>query len=157
MGGSFGSKEGMTVEPYLALLVWKTRRPVRMIWSRQESILASTKGHPFIMRYRTRRDQRRPDRRPGRRSHRRCWRLSVTRAHGSCSTKPPSRAARTSRRTSPCARRGFHQQRPDERVPGLRRKAGNPRLRVADGPARSRHSPWTRPTYAGVISSTKVT
>jgi CO/xanthine dehydrogenase Mo-binding subunit len=53
MGGSFGSKEGMTVEPYLALLVWKTRRPVRMIWSRQESILASTKGHPFVMRYRT--------------------------------------------------------------------------------------------------------
>ena len=53
MGGSFGSKEGMTVEPYLALLVWKTRRPVRMVWSRQESILASTKGHPFIMRYRT--------------------------------------------------------------------------------------------------------
>ena len=53
MGGSFGSKEGMTVEPYLAVLVWKTRRPVRMIWNRQESILASTKGHPFIMRYRT--------------------------------------------------------------------------------------------------------
>ena len=53
MGGSFGAKEGMTVEPYLALLVWKTRRPVRMVWSRQESILASTKGHPFIMRYRT--------------------------------------------------------------------------------------------------------
>ena len=53
MGGSFGSKEGMTVETYLALLVWKTRRPVRMVWSRQESILASTKGHPFIMRYRT--------------------------------------------------------------------------------------------------------
>ena len=53
IGGSFGGKEGMTVEPYLALLVWKTRRPVRMIWSRQESILASTKGHPFVMRYRT--------------------------------------------------------------------------------------------------------
>ncbi len=53
MGGGFGGKEDMTVEPYLALLVWKTRRPVRMIWSRQESILASTKRHPFIMRYRT--------------------------------------------------------------------------------------------------------
>ena len=53
MGGGFGGKEDMTVEPYLALLVWKCRRPVRMIWSRQESILASTKRHPFIMRYRT--------------------------------------------------------------------------------------------------------
>jgi CO/xanthine dehydrogenase Mo-binding subunit len=53
MGGGFGGKEDMTVEPYLALLVWRTRRPVRMIWSRQESILASTKRHPFTMHYRT--------------------------------------------------------------------------------------------------------
>ena len=43
----------MTVEPYLALLVWATRRPVRMVWSRQESLLARTKRHPFRMRYRT--------------------------------------------------------------------------------------------------------
>jgi CO/xanthine dehydrogenase Mo-binding subunit len=53
MGGGFGGKEDMTVEPYLALLVWHTRRPVRMIWDRQESLQASTKRHPFIMRYRT--------------------------------------------------------------------------------------------------------
>ena len=53
MGGGFGGKEDMTVEPYLALLVWHTRRPVRMIWERQESMLASTKRHPFVMRYRT--------------------------------------------------------------------------------------------------------
>jgi nicotinate dehydrogenase large molybdopterin subunit len=53
MGGGFGGKEDMTVEPYLALLVWRTRRPVRMIWDRQESLVASTKRHPFLMRYRT--------------------------------------------------------------------------------------------------------
>lgn len=53
MGGGFGGKEDMTVEPYIALLVWRTRRPVRMVWSRQESILASTKRHPFTMHYRT--------------------------------------------------------------------------------------------------------
>ncbi len=53
MGGGFGGKEDMTVEPFLALLVWHTRRPVRMIWDRQESLVASTKRHPFIMRYRT--------------------------------------------------------------------------------------------------------
>ncbi len=53
MGGGFGGKEDMTVEPYIALLVWRTRRPVRMIWSRQESIQASTKRHPFTMHYRT--------------------------------------------------------------------------------------------------------
>src|SRR6266702_5848275 len=53
MGGGFGGKEDMTVEPYLALLVWHTGRPVRMVWDRQESLAASTKRHPFIMRYRT--------------------------------------------------------------------------------------------------------
>jgi diaminopropionate ammonia-lyase family len=53
MGGGFGGKEDMTVEPYLALLVWHTRRPVRMVWDRQDSIMASTKRHPFTMRYRT--------------------------------------------------------------------------------------------------------
>jgi CO/xanthine dehydrogenase Mo-binding subunit len=53
MGGGFGGKEDMTVEPHLALLTWHTRRPVRMVWDRQESMLASTKRHPFVMRYRT--------------------------------------------------------------------------------------------------------
>ena len=47
MGGGFGGKEDMTVEPYLAALVWKTRRPVRMVWERQESLLARQKRHPF--------------------------------------------------------------------------------------------------------------
>ena len=53
LGGGFGGKEDMTVEPYLALLVWRTGRPVRMIWDRQESLVASSKRHPFTMRYRT--------------------------------------------------------------------------------------------------------
>jgi xanthine dehydrogenase molybdenum-binding subunit len=53
MGGGFGGKEDMTIEPYLALLVWKTRSPIRMAWSRQESLLARPKRHPFVMRYRT--------------------------------------------------------------------------------------------------------
>ena len=60
MGGGFGGKEDMTVEPFIAALVWKTRRPVRMVWSRQESLLARHKRHPFRMHYRTgvRRDGR---------------------------------------------------------------------------------------------------
>jgi nicotinate dehydrogenase large molybdopterin subunit len=53
MGGGFGGKEDMTVEPYLALLAWRTRKPVRIVWSRQESMTASVKRHPFVMRYRT--------------------------------------------------------------------------------------------------------
>ncbi len=53
MGGGFGGKEDMTVEPYIAALVFRTRRPVRMVWERQESLLARQKRHPFEMRYRT--------------------------------------------------------------------------------------------------------
>lgn len=53
MGGGFGGKEDMTVEPYLALLVDRTRRPVKMVWSRQESLQARCKRHPLTMRYRT--------------------------------------------------------------------------------------------------------
>src|SRR5215470_16228750 len=53
VGGGFGGKEDMTVEPYLALAVWRTRRPVRMQWTRQESLLARPKRHRMRMRYRT--------------------------------------------------------------------------------------------------------
>ncbi len=53
VGGGFGGKEDVTVEVFLGLLAWRTRRPVRMVWSRQESLLARPKRHPFILRYRT--------------------------------------------------------------------------------------------------------
>jgi len=53
VGGGFGGKEDMTVEPYLALAVWRTRHPVRMQWTRQESLLARPKRHRMRMRYRT--------------------------------------------------------------------------------------------------------
>jgi len=53
VGGGFGGKEDMTVEPYLALAAWRTRRPVRMQWTRQESLLARPKRHRMLLRYRT--------------------------------------------------------------------------------------------------------
>jgi CO/xanthine dehydrogenase Mo-binding subunit len=53
LGGGFGGKEDVTVEVFLGLLAWRTRRPVKMVWSRQESLLARAKRHPFILRYRT--------------------------------------------------------------------------------------------------------
>ncbi len=53
VGGGFGGKEDVTVEVFLGLLAWRTRRPVRMVWSRQESLLARAKRHPFVLRYRT--------------------------------------------------------------------------------------------------------
>jgi CO/xanthine dehydrogenase Mo-binding subunit len=51
IGGGFGGKEDVTVEVFLGLLVWKTTRPVRLCYSREESILSPTKRHPFVMRY----------------------------------------------------------------------------------------------------------
>ncbi len=53
VGGGFGGKEDMTVEPFIALAVWRTRRPVRMQWTRQESLLARPKRHRMRLRYRT--------------------------------------------------------------------------------------------------------
>jgi CO/xanthine dehydrogenase Mo-binding subunit len=53
VGGGFGGKEDVTVEVFLGLLAWRTRRPVKMCWARQESLLARPKRHPFVMRYRT--------------------------------------------------------------------------------------------------------
>jgi CO/xanthine dehydrogenase Mo-binding subunit len=53
VGGGFGGKEDMTVEPYLALVVLRTGRPVRMVWSRTESLLARQKRHPLRMTYRS--------------------------------------------------------------------------------------------------------
>jgi len=53
VGGGFGGKEDMTVEPYLALAVHRLGRPAKMVWTRQESLLARAKRHPVSMRYRT--------------------------------------------------------------------------------------------------------
>jgi CO/xanthine dehydrogenase Mo-binding subunit len=53
VGGGFGGKEDMTVEPYVAVAVHHTRKPVRMLWTRNESLLARAKRHRAVMRYRT--------------------------------------------------------------------------------------------------------
>jgi CO/xanthine dehydrogenase Mo-binding subunit len=53
LGGGFGGKEDVTVECLLGLLVWKTRRPVRLQFSREESFIGHGKRHPYLMRYRT--------------------------------------------------------------------------------------------------------
>jgi CO/xanthine dehydrogenase Mo-binding subunit len=53
VGGGFGNKEDITVETYLALLVWKTLRPVKLTYTREEAILATCKRHPYVMKYRT--------------------------------------------------------------------------------------------------------
>jgi len=53
LGGGFGGKEDITVEAFLALLTWRTKRPVSLTFSREESLLAHSKRHPYFMTYRT--------------------------------------------------------------------------------------------------------
>ncbi len=53
LGGGFGGKEDITVEIFLALLAKATGRPVRLEYTREESILAHSKRHPFIITHRT--------------------------------------------------------------------------------------------------------
>jgi aldehyde oxidoreductase len=52
VGGGFGTKLDLSVQPFLALAAWRLRRPVRMIYSRIESIMCTTKRHPAHMRCR---------------------------------------------------------------------------------------------------------
>jgi CO/xanthine dehydrogenase Mo-binding subunit/aerobic-type carbon monoxide dehydrogenase small subunit (CoxS/CutS family) len=51
-GGAFGSKIDATVEPLLALAAYCTGRPVKMTLTREESLIRSTKRHPYDMDYR---------------------------------------------------------------------------------------------------------
>ncbi len=53
MGGAFGGKEDITVQIVAALGALKTGRPVKFVWTRPESLLASIKRHAEWMRYRT--------------------------------------------------------------------------------------------------------
>jgi CO/xanthine dehydrogenase Mo-binding subunit len=50
-GGGFGGKLDISVQPFLALAAWHLKRSVRMTYTREESLLATGKRHPFRMRY----------------------------------------------------------------------------------------------------------
>ncbi|ATU63341.1 molybdopterin-dependent oxidoreductase [Piscinibacter gummiphilus] len=49
VGGGFGGKLDMTVQPLLALAAWHLDRPVAMVLTREESMATSTKRHPARM------------------------------------------------------------------------------------------------------------
>ena len=49
-GGGFGSKLDVTLQPLIGLVALKTGRPARMVFSRMESMIASTKRHPGRLR-----------------------------------------------------------------------------------------------------------
>jgi len=52
VGGGFGAKLDLSVQPFVALAAWHLRQPVRMVYSRSESIISTTKRHPSHIRLR---------------------------------------------------------------------------------------------------------
>ncbi len=49
VGGGFGSKLDVSLQPLIGLVALKTGRPVRMVYSRGESMASTTKRHPGLM------------------------------------------------------------------------------------------------------------
>lgn len=57
IGGAFGGREDMSVQIVLALAAWRLHqrgidRPVKIVWSREESIIGHHKRHPYFIRTR---------------------------------------------------------------------------------------------------------
>jgi CO/xanthine dehydrogenase Mo-binding subunit len=57
IGGAFGGREDMSIQIVLALATWKLHqrgidRPLKIIWSREESIIGHHKRHPYILKAR---------------------------------------------------------------------------------------------------------
>lgn len=51
IGGAFGGREDMSVQIILALAALKLQRPVKIIWSREESIIGHHKRHPMWIKH----------------------------------------------------------------------------------------------------------
>ena len=52
IGGAFGGREDLSIQHIVALAAWKLRRPVSLVWSREESMIGHHKRHPFSIRCR---------------------------------------------------------------------------------------------------------
>jgi aldehyde oxidoreductase len=46
VGGGFGTKLDLSVQPFLAIAAWHLQRPVKMVYTRPESMQSTTKRHP---------------------------------------------------------------------------------------------------------------
>ncbi|MBT9152651.1 MAG: putative xanthine dehydrogenase subunit D [Firmicutes bacterium] len=53
VGGGFGGKDEITVQIHLALLAQMTKRPIKLVLSREESMVTGWKKHPMIVRMKT--------------------------------------------------------------------------------------------------------
>ena len=50
IGGAFGGREDLSVQIVLALATLKLRKPVKIVWSRRESIIGHGKRHAVVLR-----------------------------------------------------------------------------------------------------------
>ncbi|MFN8414223.1 MAG: xanthine dehydrogenase family protein molybdopterin-binding subunit [Anaerolineales bacterium] len=50
IGGAFGGREDLSVQIVLALATWKLQRPVKIIWSRRESMIGHGKRHAVTIK-----------------------------------------------------------------------------------------------------------
>ena len=53
VGGAFGAREDITIQIHLALAASILKRPIKIIFDREESFLAHSKRHPMVMKYKT--------------------------------------------------------------------------------------------------------
>ncbi|MFA6318507.1 MAG: molybdopterin cofactor-binding domain-containing protein [Elusimicrobiota bacterium] len=53
IGGGFGSKQEVLLEPVAAALTLATRRPVKIEFTRKETFISSRTRHPFVIRLKT--------------------------------------------------------------------------------------------------------
>ncbi|HEV2580943.1 MAG TPA: xanthine dehydrogenase family protein molybdopterin-binding subunit [Ktedonobacteraceae bacterium] len=49
IGGAFGGREDLSIQHLLALAAWKLRRPVSLVWHREESMIVHHKRHPMTV------------------------------------------------------------------------------------------------------------
>lgn len=53
IGGAFGGKNEITTEPIMAILAMKTKRPVKIKYTREEEFVSSTIRHPYYGKYKS--------------------------------------------------------------------------------------------------------
>ena len=56
-GGGFGSKLDLNIQGFIGLALYHLKRPVRYVYTREESYLATAKRHPFIIHMKTGSDE----------------------------------------------------------------------------------------------------
>ncbi|MCF8008431.1 MAG: molybdopterin-dependent oxidoreductase [Halanaerobiales bacterium] len=53
IGGAFGKKEDISVHLHLALAAMHTKRPVKLVYTREESMISQSKRHPLTIKAKT--------------------------------------------------------------------------------------------------------